>query len=225
MSAEDQLSAAHDPAPSAQAAVKSAPPPTEISAEAAEPWELKTPTNYVAEDNEGHEEMDYVKDEAGEDASPEGVAQVTIAAQAEEKKSSDGSVSESVEVAEVSGVVDDNFGADARVGEQEDVVTDGHRRSALPSEVEDESEHGGDRHSTPSSFRIDLGLEDGWFEKLEAKMGAIKKQVCMCVRSFAVSCCVIFVSYWKLQTRFMQVPARICFGGGFLVEREEVFVG
>lgn len=45
----------------------------------------------------------------------------------------------------------------------------------------DEGAHGGDEErsiAAPSSFRIDLGLEDGWLRNLEAKMGAIKAQVC-----------------------------------------------
>lgn len=49
---------------------------------------------------------------------------------------------------------------------------------------EDEGEHGGGEErsiAAPSSFRIDLGLEDGWLRNLEAKMGAIKAQVCCCV--------------------------------------------
>lgn len=58
---------------------------------------------------------------------------------------------------------------------QGDVSTD--QRSPDPIEVEAGGDGGENKGSAAPNSRVDLGMEDDWFQKLEAKMGAIKKQV------------------------------------------------
>lgn len=77
-------------------------------------------------------------------------------------------------------------------GQQEENPAAGRRSFSrdIPSEVGVEvadDDRGGD---CEVRSKVDLGVEDGWFEKLEAKMGAIKKQVrvgvCLCCRFVGV---------------------------------------
>ena len=51
------------------------------------------------------------------------------------------------------------------------------RRSPDPTGVEAGRDSGESKGNAAPSSRVDLGMEDGWLQKLEAKMGAIKKQV------------------------------------------------
>lgn len=65
-------------------------------------------------------------------------------------------------------------------GQQEGNPPTGCRRflSDIPHEIGLEVGDGGGGDGEVRS-KVDLGVEDGWFEKFEAKMGAIKKQVCV----------------------------------------------
>lgn len=58
------------------------------------------------------------------------------------------------------------------------------RRSPDSTEVEAGVDGDGSKGSAAPSSRVDLGMDAGWFQKLEAKMGAIKKQVRVRVRCF-----------------------------------------
>lgn len=60
------------------------------------------------------------------------------------------------------------------------------QRSPDSAEVKAGVDDGESKGDAPPSSRVDLGMEDGWFQKLEAKMGAIKKQV-------RVRCCVRYL--------------------------------
>lgn len=97
---------------------------------------------------------------------------------------------------------------DEATGQQEEDPAAGHRcfSSDIPSEVGVEvADDGGGEGEVRN--KVDLGVEDGWFEKFEAKMGAIKKQVrvVLCYRFVGVllGCCGGGLSLldWNMRDR------------------------
>lgn len=198
------------PSPSRRAAAKPAipTPPREPSVETVErlpPSELKQATNHhhnnrlsnrtpapaPAEEGDGggrKQEMDPVGKDAGNIAGDgcrrpgqaqqqqhESVSKAvpkTVPLQAEQKGSSDDD-----------GGDGGGDGSGAR-GKQEEDSAAGHRcfPSNIPSEIDVDVGDGGGDGEVRS--KVDLRVADGWFEKFEAKMGAIKKQVrVFCCRS------------------------------------------
>lgn len=163
-------------------------PPRKPEAEASrvpEPKEDVEPTEKLEE----KETTDEAKDTGDDGASPCGGSRGEVLARAEEITLRDCAPLDCqgggggggggdgangwTDAAEKCEVVDCEAGGDEVM--HGSVLTD--RRSPDPTEVEAGCDGGESKASAAPSSRVDLGMEDGWFQKLEAKMGAIKKQV------------------------------------------------
>lgn len=153
-----------------------------------EPKEDAEPTKKM-EEKESRETTDEAEDIGGDGASPCGGSRGEVLARAEEITPRDcapldcqgddgrggrGDCANGwTDAAEKCDVVDCEAGGYEVV--HGSVLAD--RRSPDPTEVEAGGDGGESKGSAAPSSRVDLGMEDGWFQKLEAKMGAIKKQV------------------------------------------------
>lgn len=118
-----------------------------------------------------------VDDCRGSSAEAEGREGICVSAVADEKETSgrgrDNRVDSGAAVVDNSHIVDRK--EDVPDDEHGDLVAEA-RRSPVLSESGGNT-GGDDVNSSPINLRVDLRLEDGWFDKLEARMGAIKKQV------------------------------------------------
>lgn len=132
----------------------------------------------------GREEVNEAKGVQDGGASPFGIPEETVPDWTEDNGFSNGDFSQlhggsradrCVDAADIRGMLScEEFGSDDG---QKYPAVDVDWRPPVPLEVGDVTDDSRYRRDAPKSSRFDLGVGDDWFQKLEAKMGAVKKQV------------------------------------------------
>lgn len=177
---EDAENAAGDDVPSVAPNQVVAPPRTPAAevGSVLEPEEEAEPTKFL-EENKSHGSTGRVGDIGDDGASPRGGSPRESLVRAEDKASSDcaplgcqGGGGDSAD--DCTDTAEKCKAGDYKVM-QGGVLAD--QRSPGPTEVEPGGDGCEKNGSAAPNSRIDFGMEEGWFQKLEAKMGAIKKQV------------------------------------------------